>query len=324
VIVDSALYQAGVRRPGTFDLADVEATFDDPESFIWIGLYEPTKDEFAETREAFHLHELAVEDALHAHQRPKLELYDDSLFVVLKTARYLDQEEDVDFGEIQVFIGDGFVVHVRHGEATKLVPVRASLEHRPELLRCGPSAVLHAIVDRVVDSYEPVVRGIENDINEVEREVFSRSGRANPVERVYQLKRSVLELHDCLEPLLDPLQSLSADRFKLVHEEMQEYFRDVHDHLVRLVDRVEQFRELLTSILAANLTQVGIQQNQDMRKISAWVAIAAVPTAIAGIFGMNFEHMPELSWHLSYPAVLLLMLVACVVLYRRFKRSGWL
>jgi magnesium transporter len=324
VIVDSALYVDGVRRPGTFDPAEADEACVGPDAFAWIGLFEPTKPEFAEVRDAFHLPELAVEDALKAHQRPKLEHYEDTLFVVLKTARYLDQEEDVEFGEIQVFLGRSFVVPVRHGAPSKLVPVRASLEHRPELLRCGPSAVLYGIVDVVVDGYEPVVRGLENDINEVEREVFSRSGRANPVERVYQLKRTVLELHDCLEPLLEPLRQLSVDRFQLIHDDTQEYFRDVHDHLVRLVDRVDQFRELLTSILAANLTQVGIHQNEDMRKISAWVAIAAVPTAIAGIYGMNFEHMPELRSNYGYPLVLGLMLALCLYLYRRFKRSGWL
>ena len=184
--------------------------------------------------------------------------------------------------------------------------------------------MLYGIVDHVVDDYEPVVRGLENDINEVEREVFSRGGRSNPVERVYQLKRTVLELHDSLEPLLEPLQQLAVDRFKLVEDEMQEYFRDVADHLARLVDRVTQFRELLTSILAANLTQVGIQQNEDMRKISAWVAIAAVPTAIAGIYGMNFDSMPELRWDLGYPLILLFMFGICTFLYRRFKKSGWL
>ncbi len=323
MIVDSALYVDGVRRPGAFDLVEGDAACMQDGAFAWIGLFEPTKPEFAQVRESFHLHQLAVEDALHAHQRPKLEHYDDTLFMVLKTARYLDQEEDVEFGEIQIFLGQGFLVHVRHGAPSKLVPVRMELEHRPELLGCGPSAVLYAIVDRVVDGYEPVVRGIENDINEVEREVFSRSGR-NPVERVYQLKRTVLELHEALEPLLEPLRQLYVDRFQLIHDDMHEYFRDVHDHLVRLVDRVDQFRELLTSILAANLTQVGIQQNEDMRKISAWVAIAAVPTMIAGIYGMNFESMPELRSAWGYPLVLLLMATVCTLMYRRFKAAGWL
>jgi magnesium transporter len=324
VIVDSALYVDGVRQPGTFDPRHADEALGDPDCFAWVGLFEPTRTEFAAVRDAFHLHELAVEDALKAHQRPKLERYGDSLFMVLKTARYLDDAEDVEFGEIQLFVGQGFVVVVRHGLPSKLVSVRAELEHDQSMLRCGPSAVLHAIVDHVVDGYEPVVRGIENDVNEVERQVFSRSGRTNPVERVYQLKRTVLELHDSLEPLLDPVQQLAIDHFKMIHDDMQEYFRDVHDHLSRIDDRVTQFRELLTSVLAANLTQVGIQQNEDMRKISAWVAIAAVPTAIAGIYGMNFDHMPELGWHLGYPSVLLLMFLVCLFLYRRFKRSGWL
>ncbi len=313
----SASRDASTRPPPTPSCTE-------PDRFVWIGLFEPTREEFATVRESFHLHDLAVEDALKAHQRPKLEQYDDSLFVVLKTARYLEELEDVEFGEIQAFLGEGFLVHVRHGAASKLGAVRSQLEDRADLLKHGPSAVLYAIVDHVVDDYEPVVRGLENDINEVERAVFSRSGGSNPVERVYQLKRTVLELHDCLEPLLEPLRQLAVDRFKLVEDEMQEYFRDVADHLARLVDRVAQFRELLTSILAANLTQVGIQQNEDMRKISAWVAIAAVPTAIAGIYGMNFDSMPELRWDLGYPLILLFMFAICMFLYRRFKRSGWL
>jgi magnesium transporter len=324
VIVDCALYEHGVRRPGRFDLAELSEVALGHDVFVWIGLYEPTHEEFDEARAAFNLHELAVEDAVHAHQRPKLEHYGDSLFMVLKTAEYHDDIEDVEFGEIQVFLGDGFVVHVRHGKPSSLSRVRHTLEQHRDLLECGPTSVLHAIVDHVVDGYEPVVRGIENDVNEVERQVFSGGRHQNPVERIYQLKRMVLELYDDLEPLRDPLQQLSVDRFRMVHDDMQEYFRDVHDHLARLVERVVQFRELLTSVLAANLTQVGLQQNEDMRKISAWVALAAVPTMVAGIYGMNFEFMPELSWQFGYPLVLGVMALVVGYMYWRFKKADWL
>ena len=279
VIVDCALYEAGVRRPGELQVGECHQRVDDGKSFIWVGLFEPTEAEFGEVRAVFQLHPLAVEDALKAHQMPKLELYDESVFLVLKTARYIDEVEEVEFGEIQVFIGDGFLVHVRHGEASPLRLVRKDAEHHPELLGCGPSAVLHAITDHVVDSYEPVIAGLENDVHEVEMEVFSGEGH-NPVERIYFLKREVLQVHAALSPLVPVLHQLAHRRVEFVHENMQEYFRDVYDHLVRTVDKVNQFSDMLSSVLAANLTQVGVRQNQDMRKIAAWAAILAVPTAL--------------------------------------------
>lgn len=268
MIIDCALYEEGVRQAGRLAIAACSPLPSGPESFIWLGMYEPSPEEFEEIRATFELHPLAVEDALTAHQMPKLERYDESVFVVLKTARYLDETEDVEFGEIQVFIGDGFLVHVRHGEASPLSTVRHTVEHHPELLRCGPSAVLHAITDHVVDSYGPVIAGLENDVHEVEMEVFS-AARANPVERIYFLKREVLQVHAALAPLVPVLNQLAHRPVEFVHEDMQEYFRDVYDHLVRLVDKVAQFSDLLSNVLAANLTQVGIRQNQDMRKISA-------------------------------------------------------
>lgn len=323
MIVDCALYEDGVRRPGTLAIRDCPATFDDPGSFVWIGLYEPTEAEFEEVRKVFGLHELAVEDAVKAHQRPKLETYDDTLFMVLKTARYDDVRESVDFGEIQIFVGEGFVVHVRHGQAAPLGEVRRRLEADPELLRHGSASVLHAIADAVVDDYEPVIRGLEDDIAEVELEVFGERGE-NPVKRIYFLKREVVETRAALAPLVAPLEDLHRARVQFVHEDMEEYFRDVHDHLVRLVDTVGTFDNLLSSILEANLTRVSVRQNEDMRRISAWVAMAAVPTMIAGIYGMNFEHMPELDEVWTYPAVIGLMVGVCSLMYWRFRRAGWL
>jgi magnesium transporter len=245
------------------------------------------------------------------------------LFVVLKTAHYHDDTETVEIGEILLFVGDGFIVTVRHGTATELHDVRLKSEQRPDLLRCGPGAVLHAIVDRVVDDYEPVLAGIEDDIDELEEQVFSPS-RTNPTERIYKLKREVLEMHRATAPLVDPLDKLAAGHYQIVHEDIHEYFRDVYDHVLRANETVEGFREMLNGILDANAAQVGVRQNDDMRKISAWVAIAAVPTAIAGIYGMNFEHMPELTWTYGYPAALLLMALICFLLWRNFKRVGWL
>ncbi|MCU0267084.1 MAG: magnesium/cobalt transporter CorA [Acidimicrobiales bacterium] len=323
MIVDCALYEKGVRQSGLFDIAEVPGTVANGHSFVWIGLYEPTEAEFSDAQKYFELHELAVEDSVSAHQRPKLEIYDESVFIVLKTARYLDEEETVDFGEIQIFIGPGFLVHVRHGMAAPMVDVRRDLERHPDRLAHGPSSVLHAIADRVVDSYEPVIAGLENDIRELEFQVFSEHGD-NPVQRIYFLKREVLETTQALQPLLQPLEALAHNRVPYVHEDMEEYFRDVHDHLERMLAEVRTMDDLLNSILSANLTRVSIRQNEDMRKISAWVAIAAVPTMIAGIYGMNFEHMPELGSIFGYPMVLGLMFLVCSVMYRGFRRAGWL
>lgn len=323
MIVDSALYVDGVRRPGRFDTSDA-TELAGTDSFSWTGLFEPTKAEFDDIRRHVDLHDLVVEDALNAHQRPKLELYGDALFLVLKTAKYLDNEENVEFGEIQVFVTPRAVLHVRHKAPSQMVEVRARLEKQPDQLRCGPGSVLHAIVDQVVDGYEPVVDGLEQDVREVEREVFNRQLGDNPVERVYGLMRTVLTVQDALSPLVAPLGDLSSKSFPTVHPSLREYFRDAHDHLVAVVQRVGTLHDLLTGILAANLTRVSIRQNEDMRKISAWVAIAAVPTMIAGIYGMNFDHMPELRSSWGYPIILLLMFGACFGLYRKFKSSGWL
>jgi magnesium transporter len=319
VIVDCAVYEHGRRREGEFGLAEAyEAS--GPDSFVWIGLYEPTEQEFDSVRREFDLHELAVEDAIKAHQRPKLETYGDSLFLVLKTARW--EDGDVELGEILLFVGEGFIVSVRHGE-TALHDVRLRLEERPDLLRCGPGAALHAIVDKVVDDYEPVIEQLDAAIKEVEAEVFS-GHRTNPAERIYTLKREVLEVHGAVVPLLAPVHELARTPHRDVDEEIRPYFRDVHDHVLRVVAQVQEFRELLTSVLTANLTQTTIRQNEDVRKISAWAAIVAVPTMIAGIYGMNFEHMPELGWVFGYPLVLAVIAVACVTVYRFFRRAGWL
>lgn len=324
VIVDCALYERGVRRPGQLDVSEAPRACGDRERFVWLGMYEPTPEEFDTVRRHFDLHELAVEDALSAHQRPKLETYDESVFMVVKSARYLDATETIEFGEILVFIGDGFIVHVRHGEATPLRDVRRRLESRPDLVACGPSAVLYAIVDQVVDSYGAVLDGLDNDIREVELSVFSEESNDEAAERIYFLKREVLELRDSLAPLQRPLYDLSHLAVPYVNEDTREYFRDVSDHLIRMVEAVNRANDLLASVLSANLTRVGVRQNEDMRKISAWAAILAVPTALAGIYGMNFDSMPELRWRWAYPLVLLFMGLICVGLHRAFKRTGWL
>ena len=271
---------------------------------------------------AFGLHELAVEDAEHAHQRPKLEDYEDSFFVVLRPARYDDAAEEVEFGEIHLFIGGAYLIAVRHGAASELGPARQRLEARPDLLRLGPAAAAWAIVDQVVDDYAPVVDGLETDIEEVEQQIFTQG--ADPTERIYRLKREVIEFHRAASPLLGPLEQLERGAFPRVDERLRSFFRDVADHARRIDEQVMGQRELLTSVLEANLALQSVRQNEVVRQISAWAAIIAVPTFIAGVYGMNFEHMPELDSPIGYPLALAVMAVCVFVLHGFFRRIHWL
>jgi magnesium transporter len=323
MITDCARYEDGERHPGVLPIEGASEHCGKRGQFVWIGLLDPTSEEFDKIATEFDLHPLAVEDALSPHQRPKLEVYGDALFVVLRTARYVDPQEIIEFGQIMAFVGDGFVITIRHGSATALAGVRKALEKVPDKLKLGPGVVLHAILDKVVDDYVPVLDGVDNDIREIEQEVFTPNGISS-AERIYRLKREVLEFHRAAAPLLDPLRRLSRAEYPVVHVKAREYFRDIEDHLIRVVEEVNNFNSLLTSMLDANLAQVTTQQNQDMRRISAWVAMLAVPTMIAGIYGMNFQHMPELRWRFGYLFVVLVMAVACLYMYVRFRKSGWL
>ncbi|MQA84151.1 MAG: magnesium/cobalt transporter CorA [Streptosporangiales bacterium] len=297
--------------------------------FVWVGLHEPDQRELEELAEIFGLHPLAVEDAVQAHQRPKLERYDDVLVAVLKTVRYVGHDrltassQIVESGEIMVFLGPDFVVTVRHGEHCGLRPVRRRLEESPELLQLGPAAVLHAVADHVVDDYLAATDALQVDIDEVETTVFSPQ-RTRDVERIYQLKRELIELKRAVTPLAQPLRALTTRSYRTVHPRIREYFRDVEDHLSRVREQVASFDELLTSILQASLAQMTMAENEDMRKISAWVAILAVPTMVAGLYGMNFDYMPELHWRYGYPLILGLIGTVCGLLYRGFRRNGWL
>jgi magnesium transporter len=323
VIVDCAHYRDGRRQhEAPLDIDRAAATARGAGDVIWLGLMEPSSEELERAQRAFGLHELAVEDAGGAHQRPKLEDYGESFFIVLKTARYDDEREEVDFGEIQIFAGPGYVITVRHGSASELKLARRRLEARPELLAKGPAAIVWAVLDQVVDDYQPVVHGIEDDIEEVEAEIFDRG--ADSTQRIYFLKREVIEFHRATFPLLVPLEALEAGAYVPIDDELRQYFRDVADHARRVDEQVTAQRELLTSILEANLALLGVQQNAVVRTISGWAAIIAVPTFLASIWGMNFEHMPELGWVAGYPLALALMGVAVIVLYRFFKRIDWL
>jgi magnesium transporter len=323
MIVDCAVYQNGRRQEGEISVAEASRACRLDGKFVWLGLYEPSTEEFDSVKREFGLHPLAVEDAVNAHQRPKLEVYDETLLVVLKPVRYIDHDEIVEIGEIALFVNPEFLISVRHGDPSPLKQVRARLEQEPELAERGPAAVLYAILDRIVDDYEPVVDGVTVDIQEVEAQVFS-SDRHNPAERIYYLEREVLDFNRAVAPLASAVERLATRPFNVVDPELQPYFRDVHDHMLRVNAQVEQFRDLLSTALGANLTQISVRQSEDMRRITAWVAIAAVPTAVAAIYGMNFEHMPELNWEFGYPLVMGVILAICVFLYVRFRRAGWL
>jgi magnesium transporter len=262
---------------------------------------------------------------VHAHERPKIEKYGDMTFVVLKTARYVDESEEVLFGQVMIFVGPSYVITVRHGEINDLREVRRRVEEDAEQLRRGPQGALHAICDAVVDSYEPVVRGLQTDVDQAESELFGEAGGSGSVTgRIYRLGRQVLGFSKAVGPLVAPMEHILRGDYLELEEELQTYFRDVQDHLLRIHQQVDGMHQLLSNLLQANLTQVTVRQNEDMRKISAWVAILAVPTGIAGIYGMNFDHMPELRWQYGYPAVLLVIVAICVLLYRRFRAAGWL
>jgi magnesium transporter len=326
MIVDCAHYINGERQnKGQLPL-EVAATCvsgGEPGEFVWLGLLEPTHDELHQVAERFGLHELAVEDAEVAHQRPKLEDYDGSYFIVLKTARYDEQAEQVHFGEVHVFAAADYVIAVRHGEGSELGPARKRLEERPELLRQGTPSVVWAILDQVVDDYHPVAQGIEDDIEEVEAQVFGEGDQ--PTERIYFLKREVIEFHRAVNPLLVPLERLETGGVsRLIDDELRRFFRDVADHARRLDEQVNSQRELLTSALEANLALVSVRQNDVIKEISSWAAIITVPTFIASVYGMNFQHMPELRWRIGYPLSLVTMVAAVFFLYRFFKRIGWL
>ncbi|MET8813349.1 magnesium and cobalt transport protein CorA [Streptomyces sp. NPDC004549] len=330
-VVNCVTYQEGVRVPGAIDLVDAVRTVrKSGEGFVWLGLHEPTAQEFAGIAELFDLHPLAVEDAVEAHQRPKLERYGETLFAVFKTVCYVEHEqltatsEVVDTGEIMVFLGEDFVVTVRHGRHGSLGPLREELEARPEQLAKGPAAVLYAIADHVVDEYLNVTDAVQADIDLVETDVFAENGARTDPGRIYQMKRELLELKRAVVPLGRPLEDLATRPIRVVDPEIQAYFRDVLDHLIRARDQIAAFDELLNSILQAHLAQVTVAQNEDMRKITAWAAVIAVPTMVCGVYGMNFKHMPELDWRFGYPLVMSVTALFCAVVYRGFRRNGWL
>ncbi|PBC39173.1 transporter [Rhodococcus sp. ACS1] len=336
-IVDNAVYVEGVRAASPDTLESTYEILRAREGMAWIGLYRPGLDEIDSVAREFALHHLAIEDAVTAHQRAKLERYDNTLFVVLRPARYLDDVEKVEFGELHVFVGPDFVVTIRHAESPHLALVRHRMEQTPALLRLGPEAVLYAILDQVVDEYEPVIAGLENDIDEIEDQLFT--GDESVARRIYDLSSEVIAFQRATHPLVGMLEALQRGSEKYhVDLELQRHLRDVHDHTLRICERADSFRAHLQTALTVHATLVGQQQNAEMhhlteasvaqneevKKISAWAAILFAPTLVGTIYGMNFDHMPELHWATGYPVALALMLITSLALFAVFKRQRWL
>ena len=336
-LIDDAIYVDGRRVATPETLQDVFEVLKEKAGFAWIGLYRPTDDEVRSVADEFTLHHLAIEDALKGHQRAKIERYSDTLFLVLRPARYLDQEERVEFGELHVFVGPDFVVTIRHAESPDLASVRHRLESTPDLLAFGPQAVLYAILDQVIDEYAPVVAGLENDIDEIEDQLFD--GDQAVSRRIYALSREVIEFQRATQPLIGMLESLQAGFEKHgVDVELHRHLRDVLDHTIRVVERGDAFRQLLQNALTVHstlvaqrqndetrrLSETGLAQSEEVKKISSWAAILFAPTLVGTIYGMNFTHMPELKWQFGYPFAITLMVAMGFGLYAVFKRKDWL
>jgi magnesium transporter len=327
VIVDSAVYRQGKRQPVDCDMHDYEAlrtaARGGEHDFVWVGLYEPSHVELADIAEAFGLHPLAVEDAVVAHQRPKLELYEGSLFLTLKTLWYVDEDDAVETGEINLFVGEDFVITVRHGRGSQLKDARHQLEERQSVLSHGPSAVVYAVCDTVVDGYLGVLEELQIDVDEVETSVFSEQ-RTDDSARIYTLKRELAEVRRAVLPLKEPMRRFTVGAVPGILPEAGPFFRDVADHLSVGAEAIDTLDSLLSTAFDAHLARIQVQQNDDMRKISAGAALLLLPTLIAGIYGMNYDHMPELHWQLGYLWALFLMVGTSIALWAWFKRSGWM
>ena len=323
MVVNCVAYADG-RRIGDVDIEDISEILQFPGQFIWIGLHEPTEDLLRQVQREFGLHDLAIEDAHRAHQRPKLEEYGDALFVVLRTAQWNREQERIDFGETHVFVGPRYAVSVRHGASLSYAEVRVRCEATPQLLRKGPGFVLYALMDFVVDHYFPILDVLEDRLESLEDEIFGGEFDRDTTERIYKLKRDLLVLKRAVAPLVEVCNRLVRYDVQLIPDDTRPYFRDVYDHVIRINETVDNLRELLTSALEANFSLISVRQNDVMKKLAAWAAILAVPTMIAGIYGMNFEFMPELHLVFGYPLAVGSMAGACGFLYTRFRRAGWL
>ena len=321
-VINCAAYTGGVRAD--LDIDAIGETLCRPGQFVWLGLYEPDEALLRRVQQKFHLHDLAVEDAYSAHQRPKLELYEDSLFVVLRTAQRSGSPPHLEFGETHIFLGRDYVVTVRHGSLRSHVGLRTRCESTPHLLAKGPGYVLYALMDFVIDQYFPIVRALEDEVQELEELILGDDPKSDATARIYRLKRDLLALRRAVSPLVEVCNRLMRFEMPHVPDETRVYFRDVYDHVVRLNETIDAQRELLTTALEAHLSLMSVAQNEHMKRLAAWAAMIAVPTMIAGVYGMNFSNMPELSWHYGYYTSLAVMALSVGGLYVAFKRSGWL
>jgi magnesium transporter len=322
-VVACAAY-AGGRRLQDVRIEDISEVIKEPDRFVWIGLHEPSEELLRVVQLEFGLHDLAIEDAHRAHQRPKLERYDDALFAVLHTVQVNDETRQLEFGETHLFVGPQYVVAVRHGPSAPYTQVRARCEATPRLLAMGPGFVLYALMDFIVDHYFPAVDLLEDRLQALEGQIFDDGVSRDTTERIYELKRELLQLKRAVSPLTDVANRLTRFDLDLIPPDTHPYFRDVYDHVIRINEWVDMLRELLTSALEANLSLISVRQNEAMKRLAGWAAIIAVPTMVAGIYGMNFKFMPELESPFGYPAVMAAMAGICVFLYIRFKRAGWL
>jgi magnesium transporter len=322
-VVASVAYADG-KRVGDVAIPDVSEVLKQPGVFVWIGLHDPSPELLRQLQQEFGLHDLAIEDAQVAHQRPKLEQYGDSIFVVLRPTLLSPDQERIELAETHIFVGPRYVVSVRHGATPSYAAVRARCESTPALLAKGPGFVLYAVMDFIVDQYFPIVDLLGDKLEQLEDAIFSQTFNRTTVQRIYELKRNMLEVKRAVSPLVDVCNRLMRFDQPLIPEDTRPYFRDVYDHAIRINEHVDTLRELLTGALEAHLSLTAVAQNDAMKKLAGWAAIIGVPTMVAGIYGMNFKLMPELEWHYGYPAVMVVMLASCGYLYYRFKRSGWL
>jgi magnesium transporter len=322
-IVNCAAYLEG-RRIANVEIEEISSVLEHPEQFVWIGIQDPDEKTLVQLQQQFHLHELAIEDAHNAHQRPKIEMYGDTLFAVLRTAQINKVTHQTDFGETHFFVGHNFLVTIRHGSSISYADVRARCESTPNLLRKGQGFALYAVMDSIVDQYFPVVETLEEDLQAIEEKIFKDKPSRQTTEDIYQLKRELLDIKRAVSPLIDISNRLMRFDTALISEETQPYFRDIYDHALRINEMVDHVRELLNTALEANFSLLSISQSEVSKKFAGWAAIIAVPTMVAGYYGMNFRFMPELTWQYGYPAVVIFTIILCIIIYFLFKRSGWL
>jgi len=321
-IVNCVAYRKG-HRIGNIAINKISDTLQQYDHFVWVGLHEPDEEVLKQIQIEFNLHDLAIEDAHNAHQRPKLESYGDTVFIVLRTAQ-MNKERHTDFGETHFFVGANFIINVRHGSSISYKEVRSRCEDTPDLLSKGPAFALYAVMDSIVDQYFPVIEVLEQELIQVEEEIFGDKPTRNTTQRIYMLKRELLEVKRAITPLIDICNRLMRFDIKLVPDDTRPYFRDVYDHAMRINEMLDNTHDLVKAALEANFSLTSISQSEISKKFAGWAAIIGVPTMIAGIYGMNFEDMPELHWVYAYPVVITVTVCLCIILYIVFKRSGWL